>query len=847
MSKVVYHTVPIEKAENVDFGEWLLKRWPVGSVRPRGLLIFKNDENITHTWVNDPSVLNDPDATYHLYELPRGGIVSAITGVIGAILNPILKIFTPQGNVSNATINSKIKSSNNSLQGRSNDSRPGERIADIRGMVRAYPDLLMNYNIFKDGTEFECQFLCLGAGSYVTDEISDGVTPITNVSGSQISIYEPGTAPGYGSPSTVINGAIDIASFPVVIAKESNEVDGAELFPPNYADVSSGNVTYTIYSTGQIDAVSNDDDNPINWSDRVAIGDDFVISGFISLEEQIVGGVPTGLYYMHDLSGTYQVTGTSDDGVLLDVSGNANWSFLSSTGQAPYTTVYDVGGGLYSLTASSGGTKITYKPSMDTTRPYSVGPYLMINSPKILVNAYAQNGIYRRRYYITPFDVTLRVTVSNYDNPSDPEYTFDFVVKGSTSATGASLLFDNPYPDAAFIRMQRITDTTLNESISTIDTVKWRDMYGITDISPRSYGNVTTIHSVTKATSAALKLKERKLNMLATRIYNGIPSSNFADVVMSMHLDPHFGRRDLSTIDVDALYAVQQQLLDYFGDPRAIQVGYTFDDNGTTYEEALQTICNTVNVTPYQVGSVLYFWPELPQSVSAMQFGHAFKVPDTDKRTRAFAPPKEYTGVQVKYFDHDEKSYLYVTIGEETNLNKIDLVACQSKYLATIRANREMNKLRYQRITHECTALSIGLQATPGMRVDMIDNTRMKQHEGVIVDVDGLTLTLSDPVDFVTGNTYSITITGRLGALENIPVSPGDDEFTVVLQSAPTEEIYTGWLQDRTSYIIRTDDERSKLAMLVQTMEPSGADNNYQVGLTCINYDARYYQDDIPF
>lgn len=845
MSKVVYHTVPIEKAENVDFGEWLLKRWPVGSVRPRGLLIFKNDENITHEWINNPSVLNDPDATYHIYELPRGGIVSAITGVIGAILNPILKIFTPQGNVSNATINSKIKSSNNSLQGRSNDSRPGERIADIRGMVRAYPDLLMNYNIFKDGTEFECQFLCLGAGSYVNEEISDGVTPITNVSGSQISIYEPGTAPGYGSPSTVINGAIDIASFPVVIAKESNEVDGAELFPPNYADISSGNVTYTIYSTGQIDAISNDDDNPINWSDRVSIGDDFVISGFISLEEQIVGGVPTGLYYLHDLSGTYQVTGTSDDGVLLDVTGNTNWSFLSPTGQTPYTTVYDVGGGLYSLSASSGGTKITYKPSMDTTRPYSVGPYLMINSPKILVNAYAQNGIYRRRYYITPFDVTLRVTVSNYDNPSDPEYTFDFVVKGSTSATGASLLFDNPYPDAAFIRMQRITDTTLNESISTIDAVKWRDMYGIADISPRSYGNVTTIHSVTKATSAALKLKERKLNMLATRIYNGSPSSNFADVVMSMHLDPHFGRRDLSTIDVDALYAVQQQLLDYFGDPRAIQVGYTFDDSGTTYEEALQTICNTVNVTPYQIGSVLYFWPELPQSASAMQFGHAFKVPDTDKRTRAFAPPKEYTGVQVKYFDHDEKSYLYVTIGEETNLNKIDLVACQSKYLATIRANREMNKLRYQRITHECTALSIGLQATPGMRVDMIDNTRMKQHEGVIIDVDGLTLTLSDPVDFVAGNTYSITITGRLGTLENIPVSPGDDEFTVILQSAPTEEIYTGWLQDRTSYIIRTDDERSKLAMLVQTMEPSGADNNYQVGLTCINYDARYYQDDV--
>ncbi|MDI5633222.1 host specificity factor TipJ family phage tail protein, partial [Salmonella enterica subsp. enterica serovar Anatum] len=242
-----------------------------------------------------------------------------------------------------------------------------------------------------------------------------------------------------------------------------------------------------------------------------------------------------------------------------------------------------------------------------------------------------------------------------------------------------------------------------------------------------------------------------------------------------------------------------------------------------------------MNIKPYQIGSVLYFWPELPQEQSAMQFGHAFKIPDSDKRTRSFAPPKEYTGVQVKYFDHDEKSYLYVTKGEETNLNKIDLVACQSRYLANIRANREMNKLRYQRITHECTALSIGLQATPGMRVDMIDNTRMKQHEGIVVDVDGLTLILSDPVTFTTGNTYSITLTHRLGTLENIPVTAGDDEFSVVMAYQPSEEIYTGWLQDRTTYVIRTDDERSKLAMLVQSMEPSGRDNNYQVGLTCIN------------
>lgn len=837
MSKVVYHTVPIEKAENVDFGEWLLKRWPVGSVRPRGLLIFKNDENITHEWVNNPSVLNDPDATYHIYELPRGGIVSAITGVIGAILNPILKLFTPNVS-SNASIkNSRSTSSNNALQGRTNASRPGERITDIRGKVLAYPDLCMDYRIFVDRTEYEVQFLCLGAGEYQIEDVRDGITPVVNINGEKLDFYKSGNAPGYGTPYMNIGGSISLSTFPVMIAKSSNEADGSEVKPPNYADIS--NAKFKIYSAGEIDTTT---DTTIDWSERAPIGSKVILTDFYSFTANLL---PVDTYTRNDLSGEYTVVESGENILILDVSSNPGWGALSSEGQDAYLQAYYRNDGYWEFTNSGSSSLSKFKPSVDSSTPYVVGPYLIDNADKIMINLYAQNGIYKNDGDIYPFTVDFQILLSDPHGISSDVVHYMSVSGRFTESVGNTIIFDNPYDGPAYISVRRISNTDKEFNGNVVDAVKWRDLYAITNIAPKTYGDLTLIHSVTKATNAALKQKERKLNMLATRIYNGSPSSNFADVVMSMHLDSHFGRRDLSTIDVDALYAVQQQLLDYFGDPRAIQVGYTFDDNGTTYEEALQTICNTVNVTPYQVGSVLYFWPELPQSVSAMQFGHAFKVPDTDKRTRAFAPPKEYTGVQVKYFDHDEKSYLYVTIGEETNLNKIDLVACQSKYLATIRANREMNKLRYQRITHECTALSIGLQATPGMRVDMIDNTRMKQHEGVIVDVDGLTLTLSDPVDFVTGNTYSITITGRLGTLENIPVSPGDDEFTVVLQSAPTEEVYTGWLQDRTSYIIRTDDERSKLAMLVQTMEPSGADNNCQVGLTCINYDARYYQDDV--
>lgn len=839
MSKIVYHPEN-EIAENSDLGEWLLHKWPHGTVRPRGLLIYRDDENITHKWVSDPSVLSDPDATYHIYEMPKGGVVSAITKIISTILNPILKLFMPNTSASANLKNSRSASSNNALQGRSNASRPGERIADIRGYVRAYPDLLMDYRIFKDRTEYEVQFLCVGVGEYQLEDVRDGITPAANISGEQLDFYKNGAAPGFGSPYMNIGGAVNLSQFPIMVAKASNEADGSEVKPPNYADISKA--TFKIYSTGEIDTtVESSGGTTIDWSERAPIGSTVTLTQFYSFTPN---PLQSGTYTRNNLSGNYTVLSSGESILIVDTTGHTGWSDLSVSGQDAYLQAYLRTDGFWEFSNSGSSTLQKFTPSVDSTQPYVVGPYLLDSADKVMVNLYAQNGVYKTDGDVYPFTCNFQVILSD-PTGAMANVTHNMSVSGRyTEAVGNTLIVNNPYPGAVNVSVRRTSNTDKGFEGSVVDTIKWRDLYAISNISARSYGDVTLVHTVTKATNAALKQKERKLNMLATRIYNGVASRNFADVVLSMHTDPFFGRRDLSTIDVDALYDVQQQILDYFGDPRSIQVGYTFDNNSTTYEEALQTICNAVNVTPYQVGNVLYFFPELPQPVSAMQFGHMFKVPGSDKRTRAFSPPKDYTGVQVKYYDHDEESYLYITAGEETNVNKIDLDACQSKYLANIRARREYNKLLYQRVTHECDALSIGLQAAPGMRVDMVDNTRIKQMDGVITDVDGLTLYLSDPVEFLSGYTYSITLTGRLGTLENVPVAAGDDEFSVVLQSMPDQEIYTGWMRDRTAYVIRTDDERTKLAMLVQSMEPSGRDNNYQVGLTCINYDARYYQDD---
>jgi len=839
MSNVVYHGADIETFADVDLGAWMLSRWPTGTERPRGLVIYKDSVNITQAWITDESLLFDRSATYHLYEVPNGGVLGGITKLLGAVLNPILKLFTPKTATPQGLRNARSPSSNNELQGRTNAPRPGERIPDIRGKVRAFPDLLMDYRIFKDRIEHEVQFLLIGAGEYALTDIRDGITPASNISGLQLSFYKNGTAPRFGDPYLKIGGDIDTIQFPIFVAKSSNEADGAEVRPPNYADVSRAR--FTGFPTGQLRITIPDDNTNVDWGDRTPASSVIILTDFYSFEPHST--IPN-VFIMRDVSGSYTVQSSQTNEITLDINGKEGWQGFVPTGQEIYSSAYERPDGFWQF-ASGVETRLRkFNPSLDTTEPYVVGPYLLDRADKVLVNLYARNGMYLSNGDIFTESCNFAVTLSD-PNRIQPSVVHTMSVRGKfTEAVGETLIAQNPFNGPVNVSVRRTSDTNKNWEGNVVDSVVWRDLYAIQDIGPRSYGDVTLCQAVQRATNTAVKQKEKKLNMLATRVHNGVASDNFADVIVSMHTDPLFGRRTLQSLDVQDLYAVQQRTLDYFGDPRSIQCGYTFDDVKTTYEDALNIICSPVNVTPFQIGSSLHFWSELPQPVSAMQFGHAFKVPGTDRRTRSFSPPRNFTGVQIKYYDHTAQSYLYVTKGEQNNLNKIDLAACQSRYLAEIKANREYNKQLYQRISHDTSTFSIGLQTAPGMRVDMIDNTRLKQSEGTVESVNGLMLLLSDPVESVPGGVYSITLTSRVGTIENIPVTLTQDPFTVMLTRQPTVDVYTGWLRDKTAYVVRADDQRSKLAMLVQSMQPSGRDDNYKVGLTCINYDDRYYKDD---
>ena len=152
------------------------------------------------------------------------------------------------------------------------------------------------------------------------------------------------------------------------------------------------------------------------------------------------------------------------------------------------------------------------------------------------------------------------------------------------------------------------------------------------------------------------------------------------------------------------------------------------------------------------------------------------------------------------------------------------------------------NQQIYQRVSHEFTALDKARLLAQGQRVDVIDNTRFRSVDGYVDSVDGLRYFLSQPHQ-ITGDNWSIVLTKRDGSLEGIPVTadPETDE-AVILAYPPSESPYVGYLADKTEYSLSTDDERSKMAMLVRTIEPRDTDD---VRVTCVNYDERYYKDDL--
>ena len=789
---------------------------------------------------DDFEALKEP-GNYHIVESPGGGAIGGVLKVFTAILNPILKLLMPSQKVSTPGLdNSQAASPNNSLTDRNNKPRPYERTYDICGTIQSIPsDLMTVYRLYNNsGTVIEYGYYDVGRDYLDTpvSGITDGDTLLADITGSSAAVYAPFTSPNSGdAPQTLVGDAI---AEKLYITSASNEIDGQTLRAPNDLVTKVGSTTIASLS-GTIGKLT--DNTAPEFSEFLVVGD---MAKFTNTTVDLPGsGTDT------DLSGTYPVLSVSEVDITVDVSSNlAAWQAMAG---------------------------VSY-PLEEKDRVQSVGPVNVyeksltdwvtidrIKCERVVANISADNGLYKDKGGNSKrlASVTAELQYQLLDESGaayGPIYTVQKTVSGrSPDSTGMSIFGPLPSPSAVRVRMRRVSDLDLDFEGQVVDEIKYSNLYGQTQDRTTHYGNRTTVHTARKQTARATVIKQPQLKMLVTEkvfkylgggVFDTVRTNNTQAVQSLIRLmrDPVVGNLDLSTATMDALLATQAEVESYFQSPLAGQFCYTFDNYTTTAQEIITTIAGAIFCSATRRGKQILLNLERPRLGPEMVFTHRSKAPTGEKWTRQFNDKSAYDSLKFSYIDPDTNIKETIQIPETGGVktDTFDSKGIRNYKQAYWHAWRRYQRNSLNRVSVEFTALEEGVLAVPARPISVVKGSRVSPFDGYVVAVDGLTLVLSQNVEFTPGEDHSLILKKRDGGVQSVQVTAGHNERTVIMLSAPEEAIYTGNSALKTEFSFGSDSRHAAQMIMVSTVEPS---DDRTVRITGFNYDADYYKyDGVP-
>lgn len=787
---------------------------------------------------DDFEALKQP-GDYHIVESPGGGAIGGVLKVFTAILNPILKLLMPSQKVSTPSLdNQQAASPNNSLTDRNNKPRPYERTYDICGTVQSIPsDLMTTYRTYNSaGTVIEFGYYDVGRDYLDTpvSGITDGDTLLADITGSSAAVYAPFTSPNNSSaPQTLVGEPITEALYTTAA---SNEIDGQTLRAQNdlQVDVSDFKVIYVGGNIGRLIAPSGD----AAFDDVTPVGSIAFFDGVRSMR----AGADL------DLTGNYPVLFANGNELEVDVSSNlSQWVQVPATDGIIGTEANHLVGPQDTYTAS-----LTDWVTIDRIKP-----------ERILVNISADNGMYKdsgtgskKRTSVTA-EAQYQL-LDDTGTPYGPIYTAQGSISGrSSDATGVTIIGVLPSPSAVRVRCRRVTNLDLDFEGQVVDEIKYSNLYGqIKDTTPH-YGNRTTVHTARKQTARATAVKQPQLKMLVTEkvfkylgngVFDSVRTNNTQAVQSLIRLmrDPVVGNLQLSNKTMDALLATQNEVESYFQDVRAGQFCYTFDKYTDTAQDIITTIAEAIFCSATRRGQQIILNLERPRPGPEMVFTHRSKAPSGEKWTRQFNDKSAYDSLKFSYIDPDTNIKETIQIPPEGGLktDTFDSKGIRNYQQAYWHAWRRYQRNSLNRVSVEFTALEEGILAIPARPISVVKGSRVSPYDGYVVAVDGLTLVLSQNVDFTPGEEHSLILKKRDGGVQSVQVSPGHNRRTVIMLSAPQEAIYTGNSALKTEFSFGSDSRHSAQMIMVSTVEPG---DDRTVRITGFNYDNDYYKyDGVP-
>ncbi|MEY0558844.1 host specificity factor TipJ family phage tail protein [Providencia rettgeri] len=703
---------------------------------------------------------------------------------------------------------SNVKDSpNNRLTGQTNVARAYQAIPEIHGQVRAFPDLIQQSMFeYNNNLKTVTEWLNIGIGEYKTESIRFAESDFTAMAGASYKIYKPKEV------IPLINEGFE---FP--------DIDGQELPGPNESkDIPQQTATANEVVSGEIKG--GEVAIKIVKQDEFEYFYELTKPRSISMTVNVSYDTPQGSV-TKDVKIDAQLVDAkeSDDGSLINPVEYYEFFFTNLTGtdlaQLPPNAVVN-----------------TTKFILYDNQFLTVGPFFSpVDGDQMWVHLQAQLGGGDN------CNATVEIWKINTDNEeiAGTRQSFNTALSANN---GARVYYKTDKVTLNSGRGRYAVQLTRRNNSSDQSIMKVENAHIVRVRENVVFENDTIVNVSVRATEAPTGARERKYNLLATRMhisydrvskqvdYTLRPSRSFADAVLHTWLIT--AGENEKNIDIDGLY----RIFDSLPDERLGYFDYTFDDEDISLGQRIETICNAARVTAYYDNAVLTFSREQSSEFPMTTFNRSNITGNDMKISYDMSMPSGYDGIELEYVEpvRNKKDYIRfrvdengITEGLSRTPNKIVLQGCRNRYQAMDRVLLEANRLIHQRTSISLTTLADGGNVYPSDMVLIADTYDSNQQAGYITERKGEVFTTSEKIKFDAEMWVYLTdsmgyTTQKFKAEKRL-----DTEFGFIASVPEDIELnfYDGYrVQSPSRYVIATSVETDNIKWVITDKRPLGGE-----------------------
>ncbi|MEY0513091.1 host specificity factor TipJ family phage tail protein [Providencia manganoxydans] len=786
----------------------------VGSFFYSDFLVHQQFHSDVLIIVNGRELQDDDELDFEITPTHFIQVFDQPKGVIGDILNPVFNLvtkvfsFLAPKTPSFSAAESNVKDSpNNRLTGQTNVARAYQARPEIHGQVRAFPDLIQQSMFeYNNNLKTVTEWLNIGIGEYKTESIRFAESDFTAMAGASYKIYKPKEV------IPLINEGFE---FP--------DIDGQELPGPNESkDIPQQTATANEVVSGEIKG--GEAAIKIVKQDEFEYFYELTKPRSISMTVNVSYDTPQGSV-TKDIKIDAQLADAkeSDDGALIGKTYYYEFFFTNLSGtelaQLPPNAVVN-----------------TTKFILYDNQFLTVGPFFSpVDGDQMWVHTQGQLG--GGDYCSARIDI-WKVDVNNEEITG----TRQQVVTRLNETNGARVYYKTEKIDLAAGRGRYAIQLTRLENSNDHSIMKIENAHIVRVRENVVFENDTIVNVSVRATEAPTGARERKYNLLATRMvisydrvskqvdYTLRPSRSFADAVLHTWLIT--AGESEKNIDIDGLYRIYDSLpserLGYFD--------YTFDDEDISLGQRIETICNAARVTAYYDNAVLTFSREQSSEFPMTTFNRSNITGNDMKISYDMSMPSGYDGIELEYVEpvRNKKDYIRfrvdedgITEGLSRTPNKIVLQGCRNRYQAMDRALLEANRLIHQRTSISLTTLADGGNVYPSDMVLIADTYDSNQQAGYITERKGEVFTTSEKIKF--DDEMWVYLTDSMGyTTQKFKAESRNDTDFGFIASVPEDielNLYDGYrVQSPSRYVIATSVETDNIKWIITDKRPLGSE-----------------------